>query len=90
MIPLISFDAVVNVYLTIIFLLPLKSEQCALPVTIETDSLRPLHLQEYATDAGQLSSQDPRLQNFWRSGLHAYKQYSVRLALRKQQSWVEY
>lgn len=26
MIPLISFDAVVNVYLTILFLIPLKSE----------------------------------------------------------------
>lgn len=27
MIPLISFDAVVNVYLTVLFLIPLKSEQ---------------------------------------------------------------
>lgn len=26
MIPLISFDAVVNVYLTVLFLIPLKSE----------------------------------------------------------------
>jgi hypothetical protein len=31
MIPLITFDAVVNVYLTFLFLIPLKSKQCKRP-----------------------------------------------------------
>lgn len=34
MIPLISFDAVVNVYLTILFLIPLQSKHSFVPLSI--------------------------------------------------------
>lgn len=45
MIPLISFDAVVNVYLTIIFLIPLnsKSHDQSVPVYIQADERMDLY-----------------------------------------------
>lgn len=55
MIPLISFDAVVNIYLTILFLIPLKSKYLTFgsPGKLINTRRRSLLVQEHAQDARQ-------------------------------------
>jgi hypothetical protein len=86
MIPLISFDALINVYLTIMFLIPLKSkltwvfwkwqlEWCSLTST------RTLLLYQHGENASQYSSSDSGIPNILRHSLHASKQHCVRVNL---------
>ncbi|EXU99812.1 hypothetical protein X797_006941 [Metarhizium robertsii] len=82
MIPLISFDAVVNVYLTIIFLIPLRSE--FLPGRwgrwfAHSRSNRPLLIQEHASHARKYATSNYCFQNILWSSLHAAKQHNTDL-----------
>lgn len=84
MIPLISFDALVNVYLTIMFLIPLKSKLisafwkrqqkwCSL-----TPTRTPL-LYQHGENPSQHSSSDGGIPNILRHSLHTSEQHCVRL-----------
>jgi hypothetical protein len=81
MIPLISFDTVVNVYLTIIFLIPLRSKIPSLALAIVRGNLltpdRTLLVQELAALTCYHATSDCCFQNLLRSCLHTAKQHPV-------------
>lgn len=84
MIPLISFDALVNVYLTIMFLIPLKSKliwvlwmrkQRRRSLTYA----RTLRFYQAGENTSQYSSSDRGISNILRHSLHTSKQCCVRI-----------
>lgn len=92
-IPLVAFDLVVNIYLNILFLIPLKS-RCSNLGSYYSNStcpnqciFRPLLLQTHAQDGCECSPPQYRLPDLCGWLPDAYKQYCVRFSFPCLPTW---
>lgn len=81
MIPLITFDTIVNVYLTIMFLIPLKSRSSLTchSAILTISSSRSILVQEHANDARKPPSTNSGASYLCRRSMHFGQQHCVRL-----------